>query len=187
MKRLLLTIFILNISIFAFSQDLPSFLIEANAGYALGINIDSAIQIGLKLTYPIEKFGFSVEAEIMLNSEKISFQSSLVGFVVFFYIKEKWRIPVTIGFEINNGNTFYYGIGGVISAHYMLTKSFFVGLNIGITYFINNVYDELTGYKTNTIIYNEGIFTQTVPVFEKKNHWGSYIQIRPSILVGLQF
>jgi hypothetical protein len=81
----------------------------------------------------------------------------------------------------------YYGIGGMLSAHYRLLKNFYIGGNLGITYAFNNVYDEFVGFETKTTKYNEATFTQTVPVFERKSHYGSYFYLRPSLVIGIQF
>jgi len=187
-KSIFIVVFII-ISHTGFSQsnELPAFLIEANAGYAIGFTLDNTVPINLKLTYLLlGKYGLMLEAGCLLTSDQIYF-NGFIGPVVFFYINEKWRVPVSIGLAVIDGNTFYYGIGSTASIHYIFNKHFFMGINLGVTYAFNNVYEELTGYKTITTTYNEGTFTQTVPVYEKKNHLGNYIYLKPLLLIGLQF
>lgn len=188
MKKALFLILFLSISCIAFSQEykFPAFMVEANTGYAIGINLNSAMQVDLKLTYLFNRFGFIVEAGSILTPDKASVHIFL-GPMMVFMINEKWRVPVAFGFDMFYGNTFYYGIGAIASAHYILTKTMYAGLNLGITYAFNNIYDEFIGYRTITNVYNEGTFTQTVPVYETKDHYGSYVYLKLSAVFGFQY
>ena len=164
---------------------------KANAGYAIGINLDNATQIDLKIMYPYQRFGFALEAGTILTPNKASTHVFL-GPMIFFINNENWRVPLALGFDLIHGKTLYYGVGGFLSVHRRLVNHFYAGLNLGITYAFNNVYDELTGYQNKKEIVDDGtgnaVFVdRTVPIFERKNHYGSYIYFRPSFLIGLQF
>jgi hypothetical protein len=136
--------------------------------------------------YSFQKFGVVLEGGSLLASEKAALHFFLAP-AYYFVNTEKLRIPLAIGFDLYNGNTMYYGIGSILSAHYRLAKNFYIGANFGITYAFNNVYDEFVGLETKTVKYKEGTFTQEVPVYESKSHFGSNFFLRPSLVIGLQF
>ena len=163
-----------------------TFMVEPNIGYAIGINLESSLQIDVKLMYPFQKFGFAIEAGTILTQEKAHIHVFL-GPMMFLYNNNNWRIPVSLGINLFNGKTLYFGFGGFVSAHYKLTKNIYTGFNLGISYAFNNVYDEFTGFRTETVKYNEGTLTRDVPVYERKDHYGSYIYIKPSLMIGFQF
>jgi hypothetical protein len=73
MKKLIfLLILFAIISYIAFAQDndLSKFMVEADVGYTIGINLESAMQIDVKLIYPYKRFGLVLEAGSMILSEK---------------------------------------------------------------------------------------------------------------------
>jgi len=187
MKKIILLFLFFIISYTAFSQsdELPAFMIEINAGYAIGINLNNTIPVNVKLIYSYERFGFVAEAGGLFSDS--SFFHLFLGPMIYVINIPKWRIPIALGFDIFHGESLYYGIGSIFSAHYRLTNNLYVGLNIGITYAFNNVYEEFVEYRTITTIYNETTLTQTVPVYESKNHFGSSIYIKPSLSIGMQF
>jgi hypothetical protein len=188
MKKLIFLFLFSIVSYTSFSQsnDLPAFLVEANVGYAVGINLDSAVKIDIKVMYTFTKFGFALEAGSLLTPDKYSFHV-FAGPMMFFINNEKLRVPLAIGFDLFQGKTLYYAIGTCLSLHYRLTKYIYAGINLGITYAFNNVYDEIVGEKENKIVYLEGTFTQLIPIIESRSHYGSYIYIKPSISIGFQF
>ena len=180
-----------SFAVFPQSNNLPAFLVEANAGYAFGVNLDSAMQIDAKLMYTFQRFGFAVEAGSIFTPDKTSFHVFL-GPMVFLINTENWRVPLALGFDLYHGETLYYGVGGFASVHRRLFNHFYIGLNLGVTYAFNNVYDELTGYETKKEVVDDGtgnaIFVdRTIPVFKSKNHYGDYFYFRPSLVIGLQF
>ena len=183
--------FIITFSIFSQEDNLPVIMAEFNTGYAVGINTDSGVELGVKLMYPFLKSGVLFELGGIFTPDKPTFHF-FIGPMFFIYINDAWRVPVTFGFVLLNGKTLYYGVGGIVSVHRKLTKNIYAGLNIGITYAFNNVYDEITGYKTEKVIADDGTgnaiyIDREVPIIERLDHWGSYIYIRPSLSIGLQF
>jgi hypothetical protein len=191
MKKLIFLILFLIVSYTSFSHEDITFMTEINTGYAVGINLDNSVFLDARLSYLYKMVGFTVEFGSLFTPDKFSFHTFL-GPMISIVNNEKWRVPLTIGFDLFYGKTLYYGIGSSFSLHYKLTKNFYVGINLGITYAFNNVYDEITGYKTNKEVDDDGtgnaIFVErTVPIIESINHYGSYIYIKPSILIGFQF
>jgi hypothetical protein len=47
-------------------------MIETNAGYAIGVDLDSAIEINVRLICPLQRFGVILEGGILLTPEKNS-------------------------------------------------------------------------------------------------------------------
>ena len=192
MKKLffvLSIVFILSVS--AFSET-PNFIIEVSNAYAVGINLNNAYQLNARLYYPFGRFGLVLEAGNIFIQDNNLFNFFIAP--VFFIIDtEKWRMPVAVGFDLMRGqNNFYYGIGGMVAAHYSFAKNFYVGVDLGITYAFDNKYDELTGHRTEAYTYvdNNGqpqLGTRDVPIFENKSHFGNYIYFKPSITIGFQF
>ena len=191
-KIVILIIFtITSFTVFSQSNNLLSFMIETNVGYAIGINLDNAVLVDAKIMYPVERFGVALEAGSIFTPDEASFRF-FIGPMLFLINNENWRVPIVLGFDLFHGETLYYGIGGFVSVHRRLTKHIYAGINLGITYAWNNVYDVLTGYETKKEVVDDGtgnaVFVdRQVPVFESKNHRGNYIYIRPSIAIGLQF
>jgi hypothetical protein len=188
MKRIVILFLCFLVPFIAFTQndDLPVFMTEINSGYAAGINLDNLIFLDVKIIYPYEKFGFVIEAGSMFTPDSSTIHVFL-GPMMFLLNNSKWRVPLALGLDYFHGDTLYYGLGGIISLHHRLTNYFYAGLNLAITYAFNNVYDELTGYRTIVTTFDDGTTkTQTVPVIERKDHYGSYIYFKPSILVGIQ-
>jgi hypothetical protein len=188
MKKILFLFLFSIISHVIFSQnnDLPAFMFEANTGYAVGVNLDSAMNIDAKLMYSFQKFGLILEGGSLLTPEKASLHLYIAP-TIFLINNEKWRVPIALGFDLIDGKTQYYGIGGILSAHRSLAKNIYAGVNLGLTYAFDNRYDEYIGDETKTVRYNEGTLTQTVPVYQSKSHYGSYIYIKPSLSIGIQF
>lgn len=189
--------FIIACAVFAQENNLPVFMVEFNTGYAAGINLDNAIHLDAKITYPFQKFGFVLEAGSLFTPDKPSFHFFL-GPMYFFINDKNWRVPLAIGFDLVNGETLYLGLGSIISVHRRLTKHIYTGLNLRITYAFNNEYEEVTGYKDAAIgvdkngdkiypIGSDGTPVLLSPIRERKSHWGSYVYVKPSILIGLQF
>jgi hypothetical protein len=189
MKKLFFLLLFSTTSFIVFSQnnDLPAFMLELNTGYSVGINLDNAVQIDIKLIYSFERFGFAVEAGSLFSTDYSAFHLFLAP-IYYFINADKWRLPLAVGLDFINDKTSYIGIGGVIAIHYRLAKYIYTGFNIGITYAFNNIYDELTGYKTTVTNFDDGTSkTQTTPIYESKNHYGNNFYIKPSLVIGLQF
>ena len=191
MKKLIFTLsIVLTISSYAFSLDTPVFMAEANTGYAIGVNAASSMQFDIRLIYPLNKFGFIAEAGSTISD--INSTHLFIGPAFFFINNAQWNMPLALGFEYYHGETLFYGIGASLSVRRNLTNNFYAGLNLGITYAFNNVYDELTGYRTSREVVDDGtsnavFINRTVPIFEKKDHYGSYLYFKPSLLIGLQY
>jgi hypothetical protein len=190
-KKLILGVLIVAISGYAFSDDLPGFLIEANGGYAVGINLNNAMQAETRSCFLYEKFGLAIEVGGLFSTNYSAFHL-LVGPMFLAINNEKWRLPIIIGFDFMNGKTTSFGIGGIIALHYRFAKNFYAGINIGIVYVFDKFYEELTGYKTNKEIVNDGtgnaVFVEnTVPIYENIHHYGNSFYFKPSLSIGLQF
>jgi len=191
----LLFLLLLFSSYFAFSQDNdpPNFMAELNAGYSIGINLDNAFNLDVRFYYPaIKRFGLVLEAGGLFSQDTKYFNLFIAP--MFFVINtEKWRVPVAVGFDLFAGDTFFYGIGGLAAVHYSITRNFYVGFNFGVTYAFDNRYDELTGYRKENYFYTDPATgfvkegSRDVPVYETKSHFGSYIYLKPSIVIGIQF
>ena len=134
-----------SFAVYSQSNNLPSLLVEANAGYALGINLDNAMQIDAKLMYPFQRLGFAIEVGAVLTPDKTTAHVFL-GPMLFLLNNEKWRIPIALGFNLLNGESFRYGIGGFISLHRRLLNHLYVGFNLGISYAFVQNYTEVIGY-----------------------------------------
>ena len=167
---------------------------EVNAGYSIGINLDSAIEINIKAIYPLQtfqKFGLILEAGGLLTPDEFTFHLFAAPYYTIIN-NENWRVPIALGFELYHGKSLYYGIGGNISLHRRLTKNIYVGVNLGLTYAFDNIYNEFIGYDIKKEIIDDGtgnamFADRPVPVYERKNHYGSYIYIKPSLTIGFQF
>jgi len=177
-------VFITNI--FAQENETPAFLIELNTGYAIGINMPSSVPIEIKMVYPYNRFGFTIETGILL-ADNIGFHLFL-GPTIFILNNPKIRIPVSLGFDIAilDKNKFYYGIGGIISFNYSLNKNIYCGFNLEINYNFNNPYNEIVGYKDAAIgmdengnkiypIDREGNPVLYMPILENRDHFGNNI------------
>jgi hypothetical protein len=189
MKRLFLLLSIIFISAYAFSENFntPAFMVEVNGGYAVGVNLDNAGYFDTRLYYPFGKFGLAFEAGGLFadNSSMLHF---LIGPMVYFFNNNKWRVPLILGFDIMNGKTGYFGVGIIAAVHRSFTDHFYMGFNIGITYAFDNIYEEITGYRTTTTRFDDGTSkTQTTPVLENRSHYGNYVYFKPSLVIGFQY
>jgi hypothetical protein len=186
MKKIILTLLLFIFMLgFTFSEDLPTFLVETNVGYSIGIKLENALQIDARLIYSFRTFGITLQAGSLLTDK--STIHLFIAPAYYFLNNQKIRIPLAVGFDLFHGKIVSYGIGSMLSVHYRLSKKFYAGGNLGLTYIFNKVYDEFVGYETKKIVYNETILTQTLPVYESKSHYGVSFYIRPSLVVGLQF
>jgi len=174
MKKIFLVFIILFLSGFAYSQDPLSIFVETSAGYSIGINIDGAFQMDLRMTTLLGKYGLMFEYGGAFSPGNPSFHLYL-GPAMLVYSNGNWKIPLSIGFDIFSGNTIYYGFGAAASAQYKFSKYFYTGFNFGITYAFNNVINEVIA------ISSQG------PKIVKKDRFGSYVYLRPSIVIGAQF
>jgi hypothetical protein len=180
MKNLVLALSIFSLLAgYAFSDDLPAFLIEANSGYSLGINLNNAMQFDVRLYYPIRKFGLAVEGGGLFTQSNSLFHF-FIGPVMHFVNTPQWRVPVILGIDIMVGKSAHFGIGGTVSVHRRLAKYFYAGLNLGIVYAFYHAYDEITGYRNNQELAD-------VPIIENNKGFGNSLYLKPSLVVGLQF
>jgi hypothetical protein len=101
MKKVLLVYLFLIISYNAFSQNngLPAFMIETNAGYAIGVDLDSAMEINVRLIYAMQRFGFIGEVGSFLTPEKNS-GHIFIAPMMFIINNEKWKVPLAVGFDL---------------------------------------------------------------------------------------
>jgi len=187
MKKLFVVLFFIVISGLAFSDDLPTFMVETNAGYAIGVNLDNAMQTDAKLYYSFKRFGFAAEAGALTSTDNSAFHMFL-GPMFYFINTDKWRVPLVVGFDLITQDTTFFGVGATVSLHRRLSNFFYTGLNLGISYAFDNPYEEITGYKTTVTKFDDGTTkSQTAPVLENKSHPGTYMYFKPSLVVGLQF
>jgi hypothetical protein len=166
-------------------------MIEADAGYAIGINLNNAAFSDIRYFTSFDRFGFVLQAGSFFSQETIAYHIFL-GPMMNLIKTPKWRVPLALGIDIIGENSHYFGIGSLIAVQYAFTNRFYVGFNLGITYAFNNIYDEITGYRTNKTVGqddggNDIIITQTVPVMESKNHYGNRFYFKPSLVIGIQF
>jgi hypothetical protein len=107
-------------------------------------------------------------------------------------------LPFSLGFDLKINDTPYLGLGSILAFNYSLTKNIYLGINAEINYYINNPYEEITGHKDAAIgidengdkvyqIDGKGNPILTTPIIETKNHFGSYIHIKPTIAIGRQY
>jgi len=191
MKKLLFALLFIAVSGYIFAENLPAFMVETNVGYAVGVNLNNAMQIDTRLYYSFERFGFAIEAGSLFTTDYSVFHLFL-GPMYYFINNEKWRLPIILGFDFMKNETDYLGAGAVIALHYRFTKYFYTGVNLGITYAFDNIYDEITGYKTEAYTYIDGsgnpqLGKRNVPVMESKHHYGNNFYFKPSLVIGLQF
>ena len=169
----------------------PFFMVESSAGYALGVNLDNAAFFGVRLIYPFERFGLIVEAGRMFPQNSSAFHFFL-GPMMYFVNDPQLRVLLSLGLDIMGGETTVLGIGSTLSIHRRLGNFLYAGINLGIVYAFNHIYEVRTGYRTNRVIEADSagnpVFAyRTVPVYENKNHFGNRFHFRPSLLIGMQF
>jgi hypothetical protein len=201
MKKIILTIFFFALSGFTFGleKEMPNVLIELNTGYAVGIELPNSVPIELKLVYPFTLFGFTLETGALL-SDAVQSMHIFLGPTFFIINNSRIRVPISLGIDLvaDNKNNSYFGIGGIVSFNYSITKNMFCGINIEINYDFSNPYEEIVGYKDATIgvdengnkIYPVGPGGDPIyytPVMENKNHIGNNFYIKPTIGIGIQF
>ena len=172
-------------------DNIPAFMIEFNTGYSVGINMDNTFQFDVKLYYPLSypsgRFGFVILAGGLLTPDE-SYKHIYMGPILFFNLIPKWRVPLSIGFDIMGGDTTYLGIGSTVGVHHSLTKNIYTGLNLGVTFAMNNKYSVLTGHRQNVTTFDDGTtLTQTVPIFENRSHYGNRWLFMPSLIIGFQY
>jgi hypothetical protein len=176
-----------SLAIFPQENELPSFLAELSTGYAVGIGLDNAFNFDIKFMYPYKRFGFAIEAGGLFTSSGPAFHT-LLGPMILIVNTPKWRVPLIFGGDMILRDTTYFGVGGILSVHRRLSNIIYFGASFEVTYAFANLYDELTGYKTNVTKFDDGTSkTQTVPVFENKSHFENNFYLKPSLLMGLQF
>jgi len=191
MKKIFVLLVFSIVPFIAFSQE-PTIMVETNAGYSVGINLENNYQLDIKLYYPINRFGLIVEVGSLFPQNDGYFHFFIAP-MYFIINTEKWRVPVAIGFDVMGGkNNLYYGIGGSVAAHYSVTRNFYAGINLGIAYAFDNRHQDITGYRTEKVVVDDStgnavFIDRNVPVFETKSHFGSYIFLKPSIAIGFQF
>jgi hypothetical protein len=163
-------------------------MFEINSGYAIGFNLDNAIPIEAKITYSFTRIGFVLEAGSLIIPDQRTFHFFLGPSFYILKNSSRWRIPFALGFDqLSFKDNNYYGFGGIIALHYRIMNHLYAGFDIGFVYYFNNIYAELTGYRTIKTVFDDGtIKTQTVPIIENKNHFGNYFYFKPKILIGLQ-
>ena len=188
---ILLLFYIAPLTVFSQEGDLPTFMVECDTGFAAGINLKSAMLLDVKLVYPYKRFGFVIETGGLVSPDYSVFHLFL-GPVFFVVDNLKWRIPLAIGMDLMNGKTAYFGVGSIVAVHRRLTNYLYVGLSVGIIYAFDNLYKELTGYRTEKVVVDDGtgnaVFVEkTVPIYENKHHYGNNFYFKPSLVIGLQF
>lgn len=201
MKKIILIIFFFALvgSAFGLENETPHVLVEVNAGYAFGIELPNSAPIELKLVYPFALFGYTIEVGALL-SDAVQAMHIFLGPTFFIINNSRIRAPISLGFDFlrNNKNRSYFGIGGIVSFHYSMTKNIFYGINIEINYDFNNPYEETVGYKDAAIGMDEngnkiypigpkGDPIYYTPVMENKNHIGDNFYIKLMIGIGMQF
>ena len=187
-KRVILLFFLFFCAFLTWGIDTPYFMINLNTGYSVGVNIADGIQYNMNLFYPGERVGLAVEIGV-LNIENSNFFHFFAGPMIFLYNSVKWRVPLALGLDILGGdNSAYHGIGCLMSAQYVMSSNFYLGINLGFSYLLNNLFPVQTGTRQVSSLSADGtIVTQTTPVLENKNHIGTRFHIRPSILIGFQY
>jgi hypothetical protein len=193
---------VLSFSIFSLDNDDPFMFIELNSGYAIGIDTDNAIPLELKLIYPYNRFGLTVELGALFSEEETGFHF-FIGPTFFIINTPKIRFPVSLGFDFMHLKTVYYGIGGIASFNYSLTKNIYIGINAEINFYFNNRYEEIVRIDqkdasigidpiTGNKIYpmdkdGNPIYYSYTPIKENRDHYGAYFHIKPTITIGFQF
>jgi len=169
----------------------PFFMVESSAGYALGVNLDNAAFFGLRLIYPFERFGFIIEGGGMFSQGESAFHFFL-GPMVYIVNAPQWRVLLSLGLDIVGRETTILGVGSTLSFHRRLGNLLYAGVNLGIVYAFNHIYEVRTGYRTSRVIEDDGagnpVFAyRTIPVYENRSHFGNRFHFRPSLLIGMQF
>ncbi|MDR2393930.1 MAG: hypothetical protein LBD93_07235 [Treponema sp.] len=201
MKKVISIILFFALAGFTFGseEETPNVLIELNTGYAIGIELPNSVPIELKLVYLFTRFGCTLQAGSLL-SDDIRAIHIFLGPTFFAINNPKIRIPISVGIDVlsSNKNDSYFGIGGIISLNYSITKNIFCGINIEMNYDFNNPYEETVGYKDASIGVDEngnkiypigpgGNPIYYTPIRENKNHIGNNFYIKPTVGIGMQF
>jgi hypothetical protein len=179
-------------SVFGQETERPVVFYEFGIGYNIGINMDGSVPVDIKMTIPFSDFGFTLAggAHIAENTGGHIF----AGLSYFIINNEQIRLPVSLGFEMHGNNrSTYLGITGMVSYHYVLTKDFYIGFNAEINYYFNNRYSDLgngKGSSVNSVDYSKvppvPVTTFPSPETEIRDHWGSFVTIKPTICIGIQ-
>jgi hypothetical protein len=191
--------FVLTGSVFGVDEEIPSLLLEINTGYAFGIELPNSIPIELKLVYPFRRFGCTLEAGTLLSGDARAIHI-FIGPTFFVINNPQIRMPISLGLDVlaNYNKSSYFGIGGIVSFHYSITKNIFIGTNVEISYDFNHSYEETVGYSDAAIGVDEngnkiyplgpgGNPIYYTPIRENKNHIENNFYIKPTIGVGIQF
>lgn len=201
MKRTFLGLLLIfgSVAVFGLDNETPSVLIEANSGYAIGVNLPNAVPVELKLVYPFSRFGFTVELGPLFLHEKAVGYHTFFGPTLFMINNSKIRVSLSLGPDMMGNKTkSYYGIGGLVSFNYSLTKNVYIGVNFEANYDFLTQEEEITGYEDAAIgvdengnkvypIDNHGNPVKLTPVTKNKNVIGNNIYIKPTIGIGWQF
>jgi len=127
MKKIIIAISLISISTGYVFSEIPAFMIEANAGYSIGINLNNATQIDMRLYYPFENFGLLLEGGIII-AEDNNYAHALLAPMYMIVNTSKWRVPVAVGIDLIMGKkNLIYGIGAITAVHYAFAESFYVG------------------------------------------------------------
>jgi len=189
-KFFILLLIFINISLFGQDTEEVYFMLEMGSGYNIGINMDSSVPLEFRMIMPIVNFGFLLSGGIDYATN--NGWQLFIGGTYFAISKENMRLPISIGFSYseNNKNS-YLGIGGIVSYHFVFSRYLYLGFGLALNYNFRNLYNEIVGNGKGLPqngIDNKGntITTFPTPKTEIINHWGDYINIRPTISIGYQ-
>jgi hypothetical protein len=177
-------------SVFGQETERPIVMYEAGSGYNIGINMDGAIPLEIRMTIPFDDFGFILAGGVDFAENNGG--HGFIGGTYFIFNNDKVRLPISLGFSISgNQRDSYLGISGLVSYHYVLAKDIYIGFNVEINYNFNHRYTDIIGngegMATNGVDgWGNPITTFPSPKAEVVDHWGNYINIRPTICIGYQ-
>lgn len=192
MKKARFIILISFLAFYSFGQETekPIFMYELGSGYGFGINMNGTVPLEIRIIYPLKEFFFTLSGGVDF-AEKIGGHGFL-GVGYFIINTDKMRVPVSLGFTISRNNShLYLGAAGMISWHYVFSDKFYLGLNLEAVYNFNDRHTSITGngkeLGTNGVDGSGNPITRfPAPKTGMLNHWGSYINIKPTISIGYQ-
>jgi hypothetical protein len=187
----ILLLLFLAFSAFGQENEKPTVMWELGSGYGFGINMDSLAPLEIRMTIPFKNFGVIIAGGVDFANNIGG--HGFIGGTYFIINNGKMRVPASFGFNVSgNKRNIYLGVGGLVSYHYILTNNIYMGINVEMDYNFNNRYTEIitngSGITTNSVDGSGNPITAfSSPDTEITNHYGSYINIKPSICIGIQF
>jgi hypothetical protein len=181
----------MTFSVFGQGNEKPLSMYELGSGYGFGINMSTMVPLELRMTIPLGNLGFTLAGGADFAPNNIG-GHGFIGVTYFAINANKMRLPLSFGLSVSGiKHNVYFGISGLVSYHYIFSNNLYIGANVEINYNFGNRYNEIVGNGDGTAKNGVDGSGNTITVFpspktDTNNHWGSYVNIKPSICIGYQ-